>query len=235
MVLTDTARILHSLTPPFIFRDAEHEYKVCMESDLTKDMVRNYMVNTHGIRLLNMFYHGPRMLTTDAKHPVTSPKDVIGLKLRCPDITAWVDSWNGVGANVTSMAWGELYMALKQGIVDAQENPLGSIYDMKFYEVQKNIILTGHIIDYPFVMINEKKYQTLDQDLQKILNDAIEEARQFTITEGAKEETEKLEYFKTQGLNVVEVNKQEWIDAFSKTPDNYPNGRKTYEAIQAIK
>jgi len=219
---------------PFIFRDSEHQYKVCMESDLTEDLVRNYMINEHGIRLMNMFYHGPRMLTTNEANPVEHPADVKGLKLRCPDITAWVDAWSAVGANVTAMAWGELYLALKQGIVDAQENPLGSINDMKFYEVQKNVILTEHIIDYPFVMINESKWQSLGEERQQILLDAIEEARQFTIEEGKKEEQEKLDFFKAEGLNIVEVDKQEWIDAFSMMPDKYENGRDIYNAIQEV-
>lgn len=220
---------------PFIFRDAEHQYKVCMEDKLTEDLVRNYMIEEHGIRLMNMFYHGPRMLTTNEANPISGPEDVKGLKLRCPDITAWVDAWSAVGANVTAMAWGELYLALKQGIVDAQENPLGSIYDMKFYEVQKNVVLTEHIIDYPFVMINETKWQSLGEERQKILMEAIEEARQFTITEGKAEEAEKLEFFKSEGLNIVEVDKQEWIDAFSMMPDQYENGRQIYDAIQAVK
>ncbi|MHC1693519.1 MAG: TRAP transporter substrate-binding protein [Sphaerochaetaceae bacterium] len=220
---------------PFVFRDADHQYKVCMESDLTKDMVRQYMIDNHNIRLLNMFYHGPRMLTTNEANPVKSPADVKGLKLRCPDITAWIKSWQTVGANVTVFPWGELYLALKQNIVEAQENPLGSINDMKFYEVQKNVILTEHIIDYPFVMINESKFQSLGAELQKILTEAIEEGRQWTITEGRKEEQAMLKFFAEKGLNIVEVNKQEWLSAFSATPDMYPNGREIYNKIQAVK
>lgn len=217
---------------PFVFRDDVHQYEVCMESDLTEDMVHNYMIENHDIRLLNMFYHGPRMLTTNEDNPVTSPEDVVDLHLRLPDITAWIKSWQLVGANVTSIPWGELYLALKQGIVDAQENPLGSINDMKFYEVQDNIILTEHIIDYPFVMINETKYQSLDDDLKKILNESIEEASKWCLEEGKKEEQEMLEFFKSEGLNIVEVDKQEWIDAFSGTPDMFENGKKIYNAIQ---
>ena len=219
---------------PFIFRDADHQYKVCMESELTEQMVRQYMIDEHNIRLLNMFYHGPRMLTTNAAKPVHSPEDIKGLKLRCPDITAWINSWQAVGANVTVFPWGELYLALKQGIVEAQENPLGSINDMKFYEVQQSIVLTEHVIDYPFVMINEEKYQSLGEDLQNILNEAIEEVRLWTIEEGHKEEEEMLKFFAEKGLEIVEVDKQEWIDAFSSTPDMYPNGREIYEKIQAI-
>lgn len=219
---------------PFVFRDADHQYKVCMESKFAKDLVHKHMIEKHGIRLLNMYYHGPRMLTTSAARPVKTPADVKGLKLRCPDITAWIDAWQGVGANVTAFPWGELYLALKQGIVDAQENPLGSIRDMKFYEVQKSVVLTEHIIDYPFVMINEKKWQSLKK-YQKIILDAFEEGRQYTINEGKEEERECLEFFKSKGLDIVEINKSEWLKAFSGAPDKYKNGREMYNQIQAIK
>jgi TRAP-type C4-dicarboxylate transport system substrate-binding protein len=205
-----------------------------MESKFAKDLVHKHMIEKHGIRLLNMYYHGPRMLTTSAARPVKTPADVKGLKLRCPDITAWIDAWQGVGANVTAFPWGELYLALKQGIVDAQENPLGSIRDMKFYEVQKSVVLTEHIIDYPFVMINEKKWQSLKK-YQKIILDAFEEGRQYTINEGKEEERECLEFFKSKGLDIVEINKSEWLKAFSGAPDKYKNGREMYNQIQAIK
>lgn len=220
---------------PFVFLDEEHQYNVCMNSELTEDMVRGYMIENHNIRLLNMFYHGPRMLTTNRDNPVKTPADAVGLKIRTPDITAWVKSWQSIGANVTVIPWGELYLALKQGIVDAQENPLGSINDMKFYEVQDNIILTAHIIDHPFVMINEEKYQSLDDDLKKILNDAIEEARIWALEEGKREEAEMVEFFKSEGLNIVEIDKNEWIEAFSSVPDMFPNGREIYNEIQKVK
>jgi tripartite ATP-independent transporter DctP family solute receptor len=219
---------------PFVFRDAGHQYRVCMESKFAKDLIRKYMIENHGIRLLNMYYHGPRMLTTSADRPVKTPADVKGLKLRCPDITAWIDAWKGIGANVTAFPWGELYLALKQGIVDAQENPLGSIRDMKFYEVQKNVVLTEHIIDYPFVMINEKKWQSLKK-YQKIILDAFEAGRQYTIKEGKKEEADSIAFFKSQGLNIVEINKSEWQKAFSNAPNKYKNGPEMYKKIQAIK
>jgi len=188
----------------------------------------------HGIRIVGMIYHGVRMLTTNEKNPVTHPADVKGLRLRTPDITAWIKSWQSVGANVTAFAWGELYMALKQGIVDAQENPLASIRSMKFYEVQKNIILTGHIIDYPFVMINEKKFQELGKELQDILIQAFEDARLYSIGLTKKEEAENIEFFKEKGLNIVKIDKAEWQNAFSKAPDLFENGREVYDQIQKV-
>lgn len=220
---------------PFVFADEKHQYKVAMQSELSDKLVKSYMIEKHNIRLIGMLYHGPRMLTTNAAHPVKRPEDVKGLKLRTPDITAWIKSWQSVGANVTAFPWDELYLALMQGIVEAQENPLSSIRDMKFYEVQKNIVLTGHIIDYPFVMINEKKYQSLGKELQEILVKAFEDARQFSLVEGKKEEQANLEFFKQKGLNVVEINKAEWLQVFSKTPELFENGREMYNKIQALK
>lgn len=220
---------------PFVFRDEFHQYNVCMQSELSEKYVKNYMLEKHGIRIIGMLYHGARMLTTNEANPVKSPADVKGLKLRTPDITAWIKAWQSVGANVTAFPWGELYLALRQGIVDAQENPLTSIRDMKFYEVQANIILTEHIIDYPFVMINEKKYQSLGEELQEILIRSFEDARLFSYAIAKTEENRNLEYFKEQGLNIVEIDKDEWIKAFGGAPDMFEGGREIYNKIQAIK
>ena len=219
---------------PFVFRDEPHLYKV-MSGPLGQQYIKDNMVKKHNIRIIGMIYHGVRMLTTNADHPVTKPEDVKGLRLRTPDITGWIKAWQSVGADVTAFPWGELYMALKQGVVDAQENPLASIRSMKFYEVQKNIVLTGHIMDYPFVLMNEKKFQKLDKELQDILVQAFEEARLWSIKEVDREEKENIKFFKEKGLNIVEVDKEEWRKAFSKAPDLFEGGREMYEKIQAVK
>ncbi len=102
---------------PFVFRDEFHQYKVCFESELSEEYIKKPMLEKHGIRIVGMLYHGARMLTTSEANPVQSPEDVKGLKLRTPDITAWIKGWQSVGANVTAFPWEELYLALKQGIV----------------------------------------------------------------------------------------------------------------------
>ncbi len=219
---------------PFVFRDEKHLYDVCM-GPLGKKYIEANMLKRHGIRFVGMIYHGVRMLTTNEKNPVTRPEDVKGLRLRTPDITAWIKSWQSVGADVTAFPWGELYMALKQGVVDAQENPLASIRSMKFYEVQKNIMLTGHIIDYPFVMINDNKFQKLDKNLQDILIQAFNEARYYSIGKVRREAYDNIKFFKEKGLNIVEVDSNQWQKAFSKAPDLFKGGREVYDKIQAVK
>lgn len=219
---------------PFVFRDEIHLHKVCT-GPIGQEYIHANMLKNHGIRIVGMIYHGVRMLTTDEKHPVKSPADVKNLRLRTPDITAWIKSWQSVGAEVTAFPWGELYMALKQGVVEAQENPLASIKSMKFYEVQKNIVLTGHIIDYPFVMINDKKFQSLDKELQDIMVQAFEEARYYSIGKVKREAADNLDFFREKGLNLVEVDSAEWREAFAKAPDLFKNGRQVYDKIQAVK
>ena len=218
---------------PFVFRDENHLYRV-VNSELGQKYIKDKMMQRHGIRIIGMIYHGVRMLTTNEKNPVNKPEDVKGLRLRTPDITAWIKSWQSVDANVTAFAWGELYMAMKQGIVDAQENPLASIRSMKFYEVQKNIILTGHIIAYPFIMINDKKFQSLGKELQDILVQAFEDARHYSVGRTKEEANENIKFFKEKGLNIVNVDKEEWQKAFSKAPDLFKGGREVYNKIQAI-
>jgi len=218
---------------PFVFRDEHHLYRV-LNSELGQKYVKDKMLQRHGIRIVGMIYHGVRMLTTNEKNPVTKPEDVKGLRLRTPDITGWIKAWQSIEANVTAFAWGELYMALKQGIVDAQENPLASIRSMKFYEVQKNIILTGHIIDYPFVMINDKKFQSLGKEFQDILVKAFEDVRYYSVGLTKEEANENIKFFQEKGLNIVTVDREEWRKAFSKAPDLFKGGREVYNKVQAI-
>jgi len=219
---------------PFVFRDPNHVYDV-MNGPLGQEYIKDNMLKRHGIRIIGMIYHGERMLTTNESHPVVKPKDVDGLRLRTPDITSWIKAWQTIGANVTAFPWGELYMALKQGIVDAQENPLPSIYSMKFYEVQKNIVLTGHIIDYPFVMINDKKFQKLSPELQKILVDSINDARLWSLGEVERENHAVLNELQEKGLNIVEVDKAVWREAFAPVADEFEGGRKIYDLVQQVK
>jgi TRAP-type transport system periplasmic protein len=219
---------------PFMYRDMDHCYNV-LTGPLGKKYILDDLVKRHGIYVPGFFYFGVRMLTTDAKHPVTKPADVKGLKLRTPDMKAWIKSWQSIGANVTAFPWGELYMALKQGVVDAQENPLPAIRDMKFYEVQKNIILTKHIYDYTFILMNNKKWKSLDKTQQDILVQALKDGLYYSRGRIAREEAVNINFFKEKGINIVEVDTAEWQKAFAKAPDLFEGGREIYDKVQAVK
>src|SRR5690606_4283009 len=93
--------------------------------------------------------------------PINTPEDVKGLKIRTPENLAQVETFNALGASPTPMAFSELYAALRQGVVDGQENPLQNIYDGKLFEVQKYLALTGHIYNSAYVLVSESFYQGL--------------------------------------------------------------------------
>ena len=113
------------------------------------------------MRILGTTYYGTRHVTTTAK-AVKSPADMVGFKLRVPEndvFKAMAEAW---GAKPTPMNFGELYLALKQNVVDGQENPLPTIKSGKFDEVQKYLVLTGHIITPRLVVVNEAFWQRPD-------------------------------------------------------------------------
>jgi tripartite ATP-independent transporter DctP family solute receptor len=128
---------------PYTFRDGEHLIKFS-KSPLFKEMVDEYRTKT-GIQITAMTYYGARHTTSNK--PFTDCAGMKGLKMRVPDVPAYLALPKSCGANPTPIAFAEVYLALQNGTVDAQENPLTTIEAKKFYEVQKYVILTGHIVD----------------------------------------------------------------------------------------
>ena len=151
MVLTGASFAGRSYPPlavsyfPFIFRDAEHQLAYA-KSDVFKELAKGYDDKT-GNHITALNYYGARHVTSSAAKPVSKPEDMKGLKIRVPDAPAYLAFPKSLGANATPIAFAEVYLALQNNTVDAQENPLPTIEAKKFYEVQKNISLTGHIVD----------------------------------------------------------------------------------------
>ncbi|HQR12566.1 MAG TPA: TRAP transporter substrate-binding protein DctP, partial [Casimicrobiaceae bacterium] len=124
---------------PFIFRDGDH-LLAYSKSDVFKEMVDAYREKT-GIQITAYTYYGARQTT--AQKPFTDCAGMKGLKIRVPDVPVYLATPKACGANPTPIAFAEVYLALQNGTVDAQENPLTTIEAKKFYEVQKAIMLTG--------------------------------------------------------------------------------------------
>ena len=125
---------------PFILRDFDH-WKAYRESKLFQDLAKGYDDKTRH-RIVALTYYGQRHVT--ANRSITKPEDMKGMKLRVPPAPLFLMFTKSVGANATPIAFAEVYLALQQGTVDGQENPLPTIMAKKFYEVQSHIILTAH-------------------------------------------------------------------------------------------
>lgn len=163
-----------------------------------------------GVRTDGVILRGARYLT--ANRPVTSVEEVKGLKMRLPPVTAWFKVWEHLGALPSNIPFGEVYLALKTGVVEAQENPPETILNYKFYEAQKYMMATEHIYSAARVLSSSLWWDTLsteDQDLlTAAMNEAVAYANDITKDGDARfvEELEKL------GMTLIKVDK----DAFKK-------------------
>jgi TRAP-type C4-dicarboxylate transport system substrate-binding protein len=165
-----------------------------------------------GVRPLGAFYLGTRQLNLrDIGREVRRPEDLAGVKLRMPNSPTWLFLGRALGANPTTISFSELYMALRTGTVDGQDNPLPTTYNARFFEVTKYIVLTGHLVNAIFPSINEQIWQSLESELQGKVYAAIEKARQACDSLNIGREKELIDFFKSQGMVVIEPDREAFI------------------------
>ncbi|MDO9358977.1 MAG: sialic acid TRAP transporter substrate-binding protein SiaP [Polaromonas sp.] len=220
---------------PFIFRDADHLLKYA-KSDVFKELSKGYD-DKSGNHITALNYYGARHVTSAAAKPVAKPDDMKGLKIRVPDAPAYLAFPKSLGANATPIAFAEVYLALQNGTVDAQENPLPTIEAKKFFEVQKNISLTGHIIDSLLTVTSGQLWSKLSADEKKIFSDVMQEAAEKTGREIIASEVRLAEEFKKKGNNVITVDKAAFREAVLKNtkPTEHGYRQQDYDRIIAIK
>ncbi len=219
---------------PFTFRDVDHVVKYS-KSDVFKELAEGYKKASGGNTVTALTYYGARHATSNKLF--TTCEQMKGLKMRVPDAPAYTALPRACGANPTPIAFAEVYLALQNGTVDAQENPLPTIEAKKFYEVQKNIILTGHIADSLLTIVSGQLMSKLSPAEQKILVEVTQEAAEKATNDIKKREGELVDEFKKKGLNVVNVDR----DAFQKqvlksiTFESMQMDKKDWDKIIAIK
>ena len=218
---------------PFIFRDGDH-LLAYSKSDVFKEMVDGFRAKT-GIQILAYTYYGARHTTS--KTSFTDCAGMKGLKIRVPDVPSYRATPEACGANPTPIAFAEVYLALQNGTVDAQENPLTTIEAKKFYEVQKHIMLTGHIVDGLTTQVAPHVWNTLSDAEKKVFTEVCLEAAARASASIKKREAELVDEFKKKGLGVHTVNRQSFVDAVLKTKSVESMGfdKKDYERIVSIK
>src|SRR3954471_14071229 len=187
---------------PFVFRDAEHQFKYA-KSDVFKDLAAGYD-KASGNHITALTYYGARHVTSN--RPIAKPEDMKGLKIRVPDAPAYLAFPKSLGANPTPIAFAEVYLALQNGTVDAHENPLPTIEAKKFYEVQKYIVLTGHIVDSLATQVAPQVWTKLSDADKKVFTDVTQEAAQKATAEITKHEAELVDEFKKKGITVTAVD-----------------------------
>ncbi len=218
---------------PFVFRNREHlaqVYKTDVFWNIMEDMKK---VN---IEMIAPGYYGTRHVTT-TDTPAKTPADLNGLKLRCPDQPMFVATTKAMGATPTPMAFSEVYLALQQGVADGQENPAAAITSMKFYEVQKYLVKTGHIIYGNHIFGSTRTLDKLPADLRAAVEEAGKEVSEYWINASFSDEDALLNGLVEKGMTIIEPD----LDAFVKNAqfiydDNEATwGEGLLETLRAVK
>jgi tripartite ATP-independent transporter DctP family solute receptor len=218
---------------PYVFRDAAHLLAYA-KSDVFKELSAGYAEKT-GHQMLAVTYYGVRH--TSSNKPFKTCAEMRGLKIRVPDVPAYLAMPRTCGANTSPIAFAEVYLALQNGTVEAQENPLTTIEAKKFYEVQKHIILTGHIVDHLITIVAKSTWAKLSNEDKKIFTEVAQEAASRATAEIQAKERELVDVFKSKGLTVTEVDKDEFKNAVLKnvTFEQFGYRKSDFDKIQAIK
>jgi len=219
---------------PFIFRDYAH-WEAFRNSSMFKELAQQYEAKSGGHHIAGYTYYGQRHLT--ANKLVQKPEDMKGMKLRVPDAPLFIMFPKAVGANPTPIAFAEVYLALQNGTVAAQENPLPTIDAKKFYEVQKYIILTGHITESLVTIVGSGTWSKLSDAEKKTFGDVLWEASTRATKDIVQAENALVSDFEKRGKTVVKVDRGPFIQAVQKavTSPEAPWSKELYDKVQALK
>jgi len=218
---------------PYTFRDGDHMI-AWSKSQAFKELTDEFR-NKTGIQITALTYYGIRHTTSNKDF--NDCAGMKGLKMRVPDVPAYLALPKSCGANPTPIAFAEVYLALQNGTVDAQENPLTTIEAKKFYEVQKYIILTGHIVDSLATKIAPHLWNKLSEADKNVFVDVSREAAANATADIKKREAELADEFRKKGLTVHAVDKKTFQDTIMKTLtlESMGYSKADWEKVQAIK
>jgi tripartite ATP-independent transporter DctP family solute receptor len=225
---------------PFVFRDFDH-WKKYTQSSLFQELGDGYQKGSGGNKIVAITYYGNRQTTSNK--PLNKPEDMKGLKIRVPDAPLYTLFPSAVGANPTPIAFAEVYLALQNKTVDAQENPLPTIDAKKFYEVQTHINITAHITDALLTIIGAPLWAKLSDADKKAFTGVFQEAATRATGEIIEIEKRLMTDFAKRGKTVLQVDRKPFMAAVQKfyaegkLPDGgpLPWPKDVYDRLQSIK
>ena len=197
-------------TAGYVIRDPQHQQKV-FDGPIGAEMFK-LVADKMDMTVLSTIYLGTREVNLRDVRNVKTPADLKGVKLRMPGSKEWLFLGEALGATPTPLAFGEVYLGLKTGTIDGQDNPLPTVRAAKFYEVTKQIVLTHHLVDGIFISMANKAWNALTPAQKQKVQAAAREATAYNNENRLKEEAQLVEFFKQQGLQVTTPD----VDAFRK-------------------
>jgi tripartite ATP-independent transporter DctP family solute receptor len=220
----------------FTFRDSDHMAKF-LKSPEYEEMVDRFN-KKFGVKIL------PGAVPTEhriffSKNPVFSLEDIQGIKMRVPEIETYLRVWEALGTRPTRVTAAEIYMALRQGVVDACEFPVSAAYGDKFHEAGPHIVLTNHLISTYYLLMSGKAYESLPPDLKKVFDDTALETGEWTRARAEGTERETLDKMVEEGSKLTRIDMKPWREKIlTATEAMEAKGlwsKGLYQKIQQIK
>jgi TRAP-type transport system periplasmic protein len=223
------------LQSPYMYRDYDHAVKA-FRAPFLQELYDRCEREISVTVLDPMWYYGIRHLTT-AKKPVRAPADLKGMKIRAPTIPVFVKAVEFMGASPVPISFPDLYLALKQGVVDGQENPVATIFANKYYETQKYLVLTGHILSKNASFINTARLKQLPAAQQEIVKQAMAEAGRHNDKLMLDSEQSIQKKLVELGMQIIEPDVQAFRDSAYNGVKSWlkPEEFEVYSKIQAMR
>ncbi|MCA0972202.1 TRAP transporter substrate-binding protein [Halobacillus litoralis] len=178
-----------ALSLPFMVQTPEEAHAV-LDSEIGADMRQK--AEDHGFVALTDTELGFTQITNNVR-PINTPEDLEGLQMRSPNDVTLIETFEAFGSSVSTMAYTELYNGLSQGVIDGQFNPLLNIFDQNMHEVQDYLAMTNFTYYYCYMILNQEEFNNLDEELQQIVMEGAEKARQASRDIVAESEEEYYE------------------------------------------
>jgi TRAP-type transport system periplasmic protein len=226
-IMSSEADIFGVFEMPYLVKSREHMKKI--EKELFWSKIEP-AAEKKGVKVLAVWENGFRHITNN-KHPINTPADLKGIKLRVPEGKWRVKMFQAYGANPSPMKFSEVFTALQTGVMDGQENPFAQIASAKFYEVQKYLSLTGHVYTPSYLVVGTKKWNTYPADVRKVLEATAKDTQAWVYEKAAKDDEDLLVMMKKAGIQVNNANKDAFIAASKPT---YQEFAKEVPGAQAI-
>ena len=216
-VMSSESDIFGVFEMPYLVKDRQHMARI--EKELFWSRLEP-AAEKKGLKLIAVWENGYRHIT-NSKHPINTPGDLKGIKLRVPEGKWRVKMFQAYGANPSPMKFSEVFTALQTGVMDGQENPFTQIVSAKFQEVQKYLTLTGHVYTPAYVAVGAKKWASLPADVRKTLEDTAKETQAFVYKKAEADDNELLDKLKAAGMQVNTPNKDAFIAASKPVYDEF--------------
>lgn len=205
---------------PFIYPSKDAAFKVVNSEVGDKLLSRLDRLNLKGLGFLES---GVRNITNN-KRPIESTGDLKGIKLRTMKVPSHMDTFNTLNAAATPMNFGEVYSALQQKVIDGQENPVSIIYSQRFYEVQKYMSMTNHVVTFYLPVMNYEFWTSMSKEDQELIDDALKAAFDFQQNIIKQEQDKQLEEMVKAGMKINELTpeaRQQFVDQTQSVREKY--------------